>query len=149
MLTMLDAILEKLEAPHRALLIWAQEHQGSLTSWPGIHSSGLLLATRAKGIYKPAGWKYALSIRQTLDSPYPDEDPIFWPDGTWSYRYHQEGLGGLPTSDYTNRALARCIEDHVPVIVFRQEAAGSQLMYRLLGVALVTGWQNGLYSLEG
>src|SRR5258708_5962168 len=50
------------------------------------------LASKAKGIYKPEWTKYALSIRQSLLSPYPDQDPIVRSDGTWSYLYFQENI---------------------------------------------------------
>jgi hypothetical protein len=119
-----------------------------LIGWPGLHESGVRLATRAKGIFKPAGWEHALSVRQTLGSPYADEDPSYRPDGTWSYRYHQEGRGSSATTDYTNEALDKCIKDKVPVIVFRQEAL-APVKYRLLGIALAIGWEDGFYTFEG
>lgn len=91
----LDEILARLPLRHRAALRWFAENAGTDQSWPkaiyGPEGEGeTLLASKAKGIYKPSWSPYALSVRQSLGGPYPDRDPIVRPDGTWLYSYFQE-----------------------------------------------------------
>ena len=49
-----------------------------------------------RGIYKPAGSEHALWVRQTLRGVYPDEEPTYHPDGSWTYRV-PTGKAGLGT----------------------------------------------------
>jgi hypothetical protein len=118
--------------------------------WPGTLPDGTLLVTKAKGIYKPSWTKYALSIRQSLGGPYPDHEPEMKADGTWSYVYHQENRD--PTerdSEYTNIGLLECIKDSVPVGVIYQVKKKPAPRYQVLGVALVTRWNQGYFYLAG
>jgi len=77
---------------HRVALDWFADHAGEETSWPKLLGKDTKLASKAKGIYKPAWTKYALGIRHSLDSPYPDQGPTIRQDGTWSYSYFQENI---------------------------------------------------------
>jgi putative restriction endonuclease len=93
-----------------------------------------------EGIYKPAWSNYALSIRVVKGSPYADRDEvIFLEDGRWLMTYATKS-GGLRRS--ANRALVKCIDDQVPIGVFRQltdqydRKHGST--YRVLGLGLIT-----------
>jgi putative restriction endonuclease len=113
-------------------------------------SVGQRLATRAKGIYKPAGIAYALSIRETLNSPYHDREVLRRPDGTWCYPYYQEG--DQPDERdrlFTNRALMANSRDGVPVGVMRQVQNRNPARYHVHGLALVTRWWDGYFFLEG
>ena len=76
---------------HRSALEWFRAHEGRQVRWPTPLPDGTFLCNKAKGIHKPNRWKYALSIRQTLEGPYTDRNPEIASDGTRSYRYHQEG----------------------------------------------------------
>lgn len=138
---------------HEMALSWFFERVGQECFWPGSISTPdgqTYLATRAKGIYKPEWSQYALSIRESLDSPYPDREPIVRNDGTWFYPYFQENLDPLVRdSKYTNRALVNCWRDKVPVGVFRQKTGKPSPRYLILGAALVSGWEGGYYFLEG
>lgn len=58
-----------LSKAHRAALEWFDERTGQEIGWPEP-LDGLFLLNKAKGIHKPSGWQHALSIRQSLDSPY-------------------------------------------------------------------------------
>jgi hypothetical protein len=119
-------------------------------AWPAPLSDGTILATRAKGIYKPNWTKYALSVRQTLNSPYHDSAPSIRPDGTWSYSYYQENSNPMDRDlAYTNRALLACYEDRIPVGVMRQISIKPQVRYHVVGLALVTKWEAGYFYLEG
>ena len=111
---------------------------------------GQRLVTAAKGIYKPQGWIYALSVRQVLNGPYPDREPLTRADGTWLYRYFQENPDpALRDEQFTNRSLMACQRDRVPVGVLLQVAPKPNVRYRVLGVALVARWDAGYFYLEG
>ena len=104
------------------------------------------LATRAKGIYKPDGWDYALSIKILPDSPYDDGHPVPTPGGGWLLSYHQEGNN---PDFYTNAALKRCIQGRIPVGVIRKiDARRRQVQYEVLGLARPVRWYGGYFILE-
>jgi len=145
-----EYFLEHVSAQHRIALRWFAEHTSTILPWPTPLSDGTLLATKAKGIYKPNWTKYALSVRQALNSPYYDVAPVVHPDGTWSYSYFQENSNPADRdSAYTNRALIACYEDKIPIGVMRQVSIKPRANYQILGLALVTKWENGYFLLEG
>lgn len=77
---------------HVEALAWFHERVGQEVGWPGS-LNGMFLANKAKGIHKPAGLEYALSVRQSLNGPY--NDALHWAsDGSWYLRYHHERAGG-------------------------------------------------------
>lgn len=135
---------------HLAALSWFETHAEQETSWPKPLPDGTLLAARAKGIYKPAWSKYALSIRSTLAGPYPDRD-IEWTDGrTWRLQYFQEDLEpGRRDSQFTNVGLLECWKDVVPVGVLVQTSGRPNPSYRVQGLGLVTGWDQGYFTVQG
>jgi hypothetical protein len=149
----LQDLLSRLTDQHRFALRWFVERAGSEEPWPRPLSSPwgkILLASKAKGIYKPNWSRYALSVRQSIGGPYPDRDPLIRPDGSWIYSYFQENED--PTardSEYTNRGLIECWHDRVPVGVMRQVSRSPTVKYHILGVALVNGWDGGYFFLEG
>lgn len=146
----LEQIVAQLPNRHRAALSWFVERAGTVQSWPDPLNDGTLLATKAKGIYKPEWSSYALSVRQTIGGPYPDKDPMIRGDGTWVYAYYQEGdFPQNRDNEYTNRALMACMRDAVPVGVMRQVAVTPRVKYQVLGAALVAGWDGGYFYLEG
>ena len=121
-----SALIARIGPEHRRQLAWFEEHEGQVSGFPAPLEDGLLLVSKPKGIYKPQGLPYALSIRIALDSPYLDGVPEAAPGGGgWLLSYHQEG-DNLTDRDrlYTNRALRKCIDDQIPVGVLRERAAG-------------------------
>jgi|TARA_B100000315_G_scaffold256109_1_gene301225 hypothetical protein len=149
-MTDLDKTLSLLEPKHKTALIWFHERVDEVVFWPEPLPDGTLLASKPKGIYKPAWTKYALSVRKNLDSPYLGKERVTRPDGSWSFAYYQENLD--PTkrdSEYTNRGLMQCLNDKVPVGVMVQVAPKPESRYRVLGVAMVTGWEGGYFFFEG
>lgn len=151
MATDLESLLEPLPEQHRRALRWFADRAGQEHGWPGALDDETLLATKAKGIYKPKWTDYALSIRQTLGGPYPDKDPVVRADGTWTYDYFQEGENpGDRDAAPTNKGLLSCQVDRVPVGVMRQtQRKPKKVLYRILGVALVDRWEAGYFRLEG
>lgn len=133
---------------HCLALSWFQERTGENIAWPEP-LAGLFLMNKAKGIHKPAGWAHALSVRQSLGSPYADGEVAELPDGDWTYDYFQEGYDpGSRDTDFTNRAMMRNIKDGVPVAVIRQISVKPASRYRILGLASVSGWRGGYFLLR-
>jgi len=98
------------------------------------------------GIYKPAWSEYALCIVMKLSSPYEYKDEvIFLEDGRWLMTYSPRA-GGLSLSD--NRALIKCMDERVPIGIFKQltdktdRKHGST--YRVLGLGLITGYDTNV-----
>jgi hypothetical protein len=95
------------------------------------------------GIYKPVWSNYALSVVMKLGSPYEHKDDVIYlEDGRWLMTYSPRS-GGLEHSD--NRSLIKCMEDKIPICVFKQitdkrnKKYGST--YKVLGLGLITGYE--------
>lgn len=146
----LEQALINLSEDHREALDWFHDRAGVELSWPEPRPSGIFLVNKAKGIHKPAEFKYALSIRQSLKGPYQDHDIQIGSDGKWSYRYFQEGKNPAERDKhFTNRALMQNIADNVPVGVMLQTKEKPDPRYKIIGLAQVTGWEQGYFTLEG
>ena len=142
--------LTQVQGDHREALQWFLDHAGEVVPWPAPLPSGLLLANKAKGIHKPAGWEHALSVRQSLGGPYDDREVEARDDGSWAFDYFQEGKDpGRRDDDYTNRALMRNMEDGLPVGVLIQVKKKPDPRYRVLGLAQVSNWAGGYFRLDG
>jgi putative restriction endonuclease len=139
-----------ISAEHRRRLAWFEEHKGETLPLAGMTVDGMLLTTKATGIFKPKDLDYSLSIRITLDSPYDDGGVEDLPDGEWSLRYYQENKDPADRDKaYTNRGLMKCIGDRVPVGVIRQVGhIGRQGQYKVLGLATPVDWSAGYFLLE-
>jgi putative restriction endonuclease len=143
-------VLSSLTKQHRYALLWFLRHANTIQSWPEPLSDGTFLATRAKGIYKPAWSEYALSIRETLGDNYPDHDPVPQADGSWIYEYYQEGEDpNNRDKEYTNRGLMACCRDRLPVGVMRQVEGKPNVRYLILGLAIVDKWEDGFFHMKG
>jgi len=94
------------------------------------------------GIYKPAWSEYALCIKMAAGSPYEHKDEVvFLDDGRWLMTYSPRS-GGLDLSD--NRALVRCMDDHMPLAVIQQVADKSKgSTYKILGLGIISGYDAG------
>ena len=149
----IDDLLAALPERHRFALAWFTQNAGTVQSWPpplDTPQGSTLIATKAKGIYKPAWTDYALSVRETLDGQYADKEPLMREDATWLYRYFQENPDpAMRDKEYTNRGLMLCIRDKVPVGVMRQLHPKPRVAYKVLGLAMVSGWDSGYFLLEG
>lgn len=146
----LNTILERLAPAHRAALQWFKDFEGQEVEWPKPLPDGTFIVNKAKGIHKPKDIDYAVSVRQSLNSPYADHEPVIGFNGSWTYRYFQEQLDPAERDrQFTNRALLACKADGVPVGVLRQVKAKPNPRYLVLGLALVTEWNDGYFQLEG
>lgn len=146
----LAKLIAELPTRHQAALQWFIDHAGTEQPWPDPLLDGTFLTTKAKGIYKPQWSKYALSVRQTINSLYPDQPPLTRADGTWAFSYFQENTNVADRdTEYANRGLIACWQDRVPVGVMRQISSKPNVRYYILGAALVAGWDGGYFFLEG
>ena len=135
---------------HSDLLGWFSRHTGHELTWMQLLQAPSTVTISAKGIYKPKELVYALSIRQTLDSPYRDQEPDYQENGSWHYSYAQEESPRGNSADlFTNQGLKRCMDDGVPVAVLVQLSKKPNVTkYRLLGLAKVISWRDGVFTLE-
>jgi putative restriction endonuclease len=142
-------LLARIGPEHRRRLAWFEEHTGEITTLAPLIQPNLRLTSTPKGIYKPEGWLYALSIRINLGQ-YEDGGPEPAPDGGWSLRYHQEYVDPADRDkSWTNRGLMACIDDRVPVGVFREIGPKlRQSQYEILGLAMPVRWSDGYFFLE-
>jgi putative restriction endonuclease len=148
-LSELSERLATLPIQHRQALEWFWDRRGMSIGNPepinGIH-----VVNPQTGIQKPAGWKYAVSVRQTLGSQYGDHPPQSLPNGSWTYDYVQERKDPDQAAKVpTNRALFDCRDDGVPVAVLIQEQAKPRAIYKVLGLAVVVGFDKGYFRLKG
>ncbi len=149
MLAAIESLFPTLPRRHLRALDWFSTHAGHVVRWPQPLEDGTLLASKAKGIFKPAWSAYALSVRQSLLSPYPDLDPETRSDGTWWYEYFQENDDpSARDREYTNRALLACMRDGIPIGVLRQVEPKPRPRYHVLGLARVMGWDGGYFFLD-
>ena len=145
--------LAKVSGQHALALEWFREHAGQTISWSEIKGhaeTGVRLVNQAKGIYKPEYTDYALSVRQTLNSPYADKEIIHRTDGSWVYPYYQENPNPEQRDrEATNRGLVKCMTDGVPVGVLMQVKPKPGVEYAVPGLAAVSEWKDGYFILEG
>ncbi|WP_448167974.1 HNH endonuclease [Burkholderia ambifaria] len=111
--------------------------------WPSPIGK-MFLANKAKGIHKPAGLEYALSIRQSLGGPYHDSVSEL-SDGSWQLHYAQEGSD---PSYFTNRALAACMRDSIPIGVMIQVMPKPNPQYKVLGLGQVIDWNESTFTIR-
>jgi hypothetical protein len=135
---------------HREALSWFAQTAGQTAGWPVTLPNGQLLATQAKGIFKPGDWSHALSVKVIPSGRYPDEAIEAFGDGRWRFRYHQEEPVNTAAQTYfTNRALQQNMLDAVPVGVLWQRTPKPGPTYDVIGVGLVTRWEAGFFTIEG
>lgn len=117
----LAELTAQLDSRHHRTLDWFRDNAGCEVPWTPALNDGTQIVSTPKGIYKPKWSRYAMSVRQTLNAPYPDREPVSRPDGTWTYVYHQEGEdSGEAEHIFTNSGLLQCLRHGVPVGVMRQ-----------------------------
>ncbi len=147
------------EEPRAAILAELAKHTGKRVPWRFIKKTSGFIPTIERfhnlitGIYKPAWSDYALSIAISLGSPYERKDEIiFLEDGRWLMTYSPRS-GGLEIPD--NRSLVRCMDERVPLGVFKQLTDKTDRQYgstyRVLGLGLITGYDPGsdVFIIEG
>lgn len=125
---------------HREVLDWFELNAGrEFAERPFDVGLSIKVTSLQKGIWKPKGTPYAVSVVQTHAGLYDDLDLIPSDEGTWTYYYHQQGktLEDLrnPERHFANVALMRCAADGIPVGVIIPAESGRG--YQVLGLAFV------------
>jgi putative restriction endonuclease len=149
----LTVATNKVTGEHRMALEWFNAHRGQRVTWNAIQeyaTNSARLVAQAKGIYKPHYTDYALSVRTLEEGPYPDKEVEFRPDGSWVVQYFQENRDPKQRDrEATNRGLMRCLSDGIPIgfLIKRKPKPGVE--YEVLGLGLVTGWEEGYFTIEG
>lgn len=143
-------VMPTLPAWHLEALAWFEANAGRVfASRPFDVGLSIKVTSAQKGIWKPTGTPYALSVVQTSKGVYPDQDPVFASDGTWSYLYHQQGSAADDLRDpnryFANTALFRNQVDAIPVGVVIPAGKG----YRVLGLARIDRYDSGMFTLTG
>jgi len=153
MVAELEGALSKTTGKHRVALDWFNENKREIIAWSDIQEFSAAhsrLVNQAKGIYKPEYTDYALSLRTIQNGPYPDKDVEYRPDGSWVLDYFQENPNPEHRDhEHTNRGLMRCMEDRVPVGTLVKRKPKPGVAYEVLGLGLVTKWENGFFTIEG
>lgn len=134
------AVRYDLPAWHVAALQWFELNAGrEFAQRPFDVGLPIKVTSLQKGIWKPGGTEYAVSVVQTHKGVYADQDPVYDEEGTWTYFYHQQGKAPEdlrdPTRHYANVALMKCERDGVPVGVIIPAESGRG--YLVLGLAFV------------
>lgn len=149
-LSTFNRLFRKISPQHSRALVWFWERRDQEIPWPKPLTPDLLLMSKAKGIYEPKWTPYALSVRNSLAGPYADGEPVYAPDGSWTYDYFQEGADPAKRDeDYTNVGMLACLRDQVPIAVLRQTKGKPNSRYQVLGLALVKSWKDGYFLLQG
>ena len=128
---------------HRDRLEWFLKHKGQILPYSqlaAVENPGL--TSLPKGIYKPQGWKYSLSIKETLNSPYGDIPIATLANGDWVYRYHRED----GENKYTNIGLLNCLRDGIPVGVIIQVEPKPNVQYFVAGLGLITQFHDPWFN---
>lgn len=148
----LDRALKRVPDSYNDAYRWFLAHQGELGPRPfGNHAPkgiGVTLAAQ-RGIHKPSGMKYALSITSTNNQVYGGDQLHELDDGTWILQYceHRRNAGEKEGSQQYNQSLRLCLRAGVPVGVFIREKTS----YRCMGLAFVERFNeaSGLFWLHG
>lgn len=129
---------------HRTRLQWFLDHEGCIVPYSLIAAvRNPHLTSLPKGIYKPQGWDYSLSIKETLKSPYGDIPIVTLANGDWAYRYHREDGDGK----YTNIGLQNCMRDGIPVGVLIQVEGKPNVRYFVAGLGRIVAYVDPWFDL--
>lgn len=137
---------DHLSREHKMALEWFDAHASHMVPYASLRNTQPRLVHQALGIWRPGGWHYALSIRQTLTSPYLDSSIVNLPNGDWMYRYHKED--GSRGADHRNQGLIHCMNDGVPVGVLIQHTPKPQTTYWVVGLGRLTWFDGNFFTLE-
>lgn len=129
---------------HRERLKWFLEFEGRIVPYSTIASlQNPGLTSLPKGIYKPRGWDYVLSVKETLGSPYGDIPIATLANGDWVYRYHRED----GDNKFTNAGLLNCMRDQIPVGVLIQVEQKPRTRYFVAGLGRLTNYADPWFDL--
>ena len=142
-------LIARISPEHRRRLAWFEEHQGEVSPAPKRLEGDLILVHPFKGIYKPAGLSYAVSIKIKINSPYADGVPVPTPGVAGCCSITRQNATPAGRDPSANQGLMQCIADRVPVGVLREQAPPRhRTQYDVLGLALPVRWSDGRFYFE-
>ena len=144
-----NVLTNGLKQKHKLALEWFQKNkEKQFKGWVPNLDQNLLLASKAKGIYKPKDLDFALSIRLSKNGPYNDQIKRE-KNGKILLKYFQENKN-LKERDleYTNVGLKMCMKEKVPVGIIVQTDKKPNSMYKIMGTGLIKKWEEGYYFIE-
>lgn len=105
------------------------------------------LVTRARGVYKPKGSEYALSVKIIADSRYGNKDSIsYLQDGRWSITYSPPTSPNDRSAMSDKNALLKCMSDKVPLVVLERLTDKYDKLqgctYKILGLGLIESYNS-------
>ena len=124
---------------------WLIDDAGATGARPfGTHApEGVTLKLAAqRGIHKPSGLPYALTISSAQNDTYAKDAVHELGDGTWLLHYcaHHRNSGKREASPEYNKSLRRCLRDGMPVGVFVKDGT----TWRHMGLAFVESYDSAL-----
>ena len=144
-----ETLINSLGSKHKLALEWFQKNKNQeFKGWVPILNEEVLLATKAKGIFKPKDIDFALSIRLSKNGPYDDQIQN-QENGKVTLKYFQENKN-LKERDleYTNIGLKKCIAETVPIGVIVQTDVKPNSKYKIAGTGIVKKWEDGYYYID-
>ena len=144
-----ETLIDSLTPKHKLALNWFQNNKNNeFKGWVPVLENDILLASKAKGIFKPKDINYALSIRLSKNGPY--DDQLQYKEGEKVLlKYFQENKN-LKERDleYTNIGLKKCMKETVPVGIIIQTELKPNSRYKIAGTGIVKKWEDGYYYIE-
>lgn len=124
----INTIPKRFRSEYRQAYHWLIRDAGTTGSRPyGEHApSNISLKLAAqRGIHKPSGRPYALTVSSSGNEIYAADQVHELDDGTWMFQYcaHRKNAGEREGSPAYNASLRKCLRDGIPVGVFIKEGA--------------------------
>ena len=144
-----ETLINSLNLKHKLALEWFQKNkEKEFKGWVPNLNEDILLASKAKGIYKPRDIDFALSIRLSKNGPY-DDQIQHKENGKTSLKYFQENKN-LKERDleYTNIGLKKCMKEAVPIGIIIQTDIKPNSKYKIAGTGIVRKWEEGYYFID-
>ena len=128
--------IKDLSLDHAKKLQWLSDHKGELKSWKDLAPEYI---NSYKGIFKPMGMDFALSVRTQKRSKYKDGEFEYYPNNSWVLEYdlelNEQSENG--SASWANQALLNSANALVPIAVIEQVKTKPNPIYQLHGLGLV------------
>ena len=143
-----ETLINDLKEKHKLALNWFHKNKNKkFKGWLPVLEENVLLASKAKGIYKPKSLSYALSIRISKNNYY--DDQFTFENDKIKLKYFQENKNIKERDlEYTNIGLKKCMKEKIPIGVFVQEEKKPNSLYKVIGTGLIQKWENGYYFVD-
>jgi len=131
-----DQCIKGLDEEHKTKLSWFMENKGKIKKWREIVPD---YANGYKGIYKPKGSVFALSVRMSLSDDYEDSPIVYYEDESFlieGYCFESSDASVNKKDHWTNKAIINNEKSIVPIGIIQQVKKKPGTLYRIHGPAL-------------